>query len=400
MTDPLGASQVMPYLFGLSNLGHEISLLSFEKKDRYLQGKAAVDKLLLDNNISWFPELYTSKPPVLSTLKDLHVAKKRSVKILKEKNIQCVHCRSYISALVGLYLNRTASVPFIFDMRGFWANERIDGKIWSLTNPAYRLIYNYFKKKEIAFLLKSTHIISLTEAGKNEIMQWKIPGLLKEKITVIPCCTDTEVFKPVVDDSLKTTLREQLQIADDQTVLSYLGSFGTWYMAHEMFDFFNVFLKTYPEAVFLIITRDAPESILQLAAGQGISEKNIRIISASRDEVPALLSISHANLFFIKPAYSKKASSPTKMGESLSMGVPVICNDGIGDCTKILQHGNCGIIVNSFDEDGYKMAVSKFPSLISQPKNDIRSLALSDLNLRTGIQRYHAIYSSIEKSLK
>ena len=35
MTDPLGQSQVLPYLRGLSKEGYEFHLISFEKPDRY-----------------------------------------------------------------------------------------------------------------------------------------------------------------------------------------------------------------------------------------------------------------------------------------------------------------------------------------------------------------------------
>ena len=35
MTDPLGQSQVLPYVFGLQKRGYEFHVLSFEKMDRY-----------------------------------------------------------------------------------------------------------------------------------------------------------------------------------------------------------------------------------------------------------------------------------------------------------------------------------------------------------------------------
>ena len=34
MTDPLGQSQVLPYLVGLSEKGYKFTILSFEKKER------------------------------------------------------------------------------------------------------------------------------------------------------------------------------------------------------------------------------------------------------------------------------------------------------------------------------------------------------------------------------
>ena len=59
-------------------------------------------------------------------------------------------------------------------MRGFYADERVDGKIWSLDNFIYKKIYNYFKSKEKEFLQFSDYTISLTENGKKEILIWNL----------------------------------------------------------------------------------------------------------------------------------------------------------------------------------------------------------------------------------
>ena len=37
MTDPLGQSQVLPYIIGLTKAGYSFHLVSFEKPDRYNQ---------------------------------------------------------------------------------------------------------------------------------------------------------------------------------------------------------------------------------------------------------------------------------------------------------------------------------------------------------------------------
>jgi hypothetical protein len=37
-------------------------------------------------------------------------------------------------------------------MRGFWADERVEGKIWNVKNPVYRKAYQFFKQKEKEFL--------------------------------------------------------------------------------------------------------------------------------------------------------------------------------------------------------------------------------------------------------
>jgi len=194
MTDPLGQSQVLPYLKGLSKEGYNFHLISFEKPDRFKAHAETIRKICKESNIEWHPLSYTKNPPVFSTLWDVRKMKSLALKLHKQHRFEVIHCRSYLSALVGLHFKRRLQVPFLFDMRGFWADERIDGKIWELKNPLYRSIYNFFKKKEKQFFRDSDHIISLTHNGKEEILGNICPELSEQKITVIPCCVDLELL--------------------------------------------------------------------------------------------------------------------------------------------------------------------------------------------------------------
>ncbi len=98
---------------------------------------------------------YTSKPPILSTIKDLRKLKSEIKTLHSTHHFDIVHCRSYITALAGIWMKRKWGVKFVFDMRGFWADERVDGNIWKLNNPIFKLVYTFFKKKERAILVKS-----------------------------------------------------------------------------------------------------------------------------------------------------------------------------------------------------------------------------------------------------
>jgi hypothetical protein len=55
LTDPLGQSQILPYLKGLSQYGYRFTILSFEKKDRFQKEKTVIDQLTLESNIDWVP---------------------------------------------------------------------------------------------------------------------------------------------------------------------------------------------------------------------------------------------------------------------------------------------------------------------------------------------------------
>ena len=195
MTDPLGQSQVLPYLIGLQKRGYHFTLISFEKSDNYLKGKKLIQEVTSDNNISWYPLAYTKTPPILSTIKDLNTLKSLIKRLHQKNRFDIVHCRSYITALAGLWMKKKWGVKFLFDMRGFWADERTDGGIWNLRNPLFKLVYGYFKTKEKQFLSKADYVISLTENAKSQIKSWE--GNKKfAPVQVIPCCVDLHLFDP------------------------------------------------------------------------------------------------------------------------------------------------------------------------------------------------------------
>ena len=54
LLDPLGHSQILPYIEGLSLSGHKIVLLSFEKTDRLESSIKKLKSRLKSKNIEWF----------------------------------------------------------------------------------------------------------------------------------------------------------------------------------------------------------------------------------------------------------------------------------------------------------------------------------------------------------
>ena len=81
MTDPLGQSQVLPYLLVLSKFGYKIFLLSCEKEQSFIQNKEIINNLIKDSDIEWMPLAYTKNPPVISTMLDVYKLKKEAKRI-------------------------------------------------------------------------------------------------------------------------------------------------------------------------------------------------------------------------------------------------------------------------------------------------------------------------------
>lgn len=385
MTDPLGQSQVLPYLIGLRQKGYQITILSTEKRENFIKRQALISQITQSHHIDWEYVFYTKKPPVLSTLKDITQLQQKANQLQHKKKFDIIHCRSYIAALIGKKMKRKFGIKFIFDMRGFWADERVDGGLWNLKNPIFRLVYQFFKKQEKKFLQEADYTISLTHHAKDEIKTWNLPKLAP--IQVIPCCVDLDLFEP------KNYPNKDAK----PYALSYLGSIGTWYMLPEMLAFFRKLLDQKPEARLLFITTDQPEIIKAEAQKQGVPSSQIDIQPAERAEVPSMLLQAEMSIFFIKPLFSKKASSATKMGEILAMGIPVITNDGVGDHPYLFENYELGLLLPDFTEDTFTQAIQKLEEVSQIPPEKLQKAATSYFSLSQGIEQYAKVYTQVLK---
>ena len=77
------------------------------------------------------------------------------------------------------------------------------------------------------------------------------------------------------------------------------------------------------------------------------------------------------------------SSSPTKQGEIMAMGIPVVCNAGIGDTDKIVQDYASGILVTEMNQQGYSRAVVQLTQTAFNAKS-IRDGALDYFSLEKG----------------
>jgi glycosyltransferase involved in cell wall biosynthesis len=390
MTDSLGQSQVLPYLTGLSSYGFQFHLISFEKPNRFALHREHIQALCDAAGITWHPKRYTKKPPLFSTIWDVQRMRRLANELHAEHHFQFVHCRSYIPALVGLGMKKKLGIKFLFDMRGFWADERIDGRIWNIKNPLFNSIYSYFKRKEITFFKEADHTISLTYNGKEAIQSWEVLQRKKPAITVIPCCVDLELFNPAkYTDSQREALRQKLGIQAGDFLLGYVGSIGTWYMLPEMLNYFSVLKGSFPTAKFLFVTNELPVTILKDVTRLGLLQDDFIITSCLHAEVPLHISLFDLSVFFIQPTYSKKASSPTKQGEIMAMGVPLVCNPGVGDTDLVVRKYKAGYVTKELSTQAYIDSLS-YREFFDAQKTIEGARAF--YGLEEGVKRYLGVY--------
>jgi glycosyltransferase involved in cell wall biosynthesis len=179
-------------------------------------------------------------------------------------------------------------------------------------------------------------------------------------------------------------------LAEDVPLLIHLGSIGCNVLLGEMLDFLAAYRKRHPDARMLFLTPGGEQLIQAAARKRGVAEA-VEVCSATREEVPAWLAAADLGLFFVRPVHSKKAASPTKLGEMLAVGLPVVTNTGVGDVEEIVRELDAGAVVSGFDAESYRAAIEQVSTLEIAPAR-LREQARRWFDVRGGIAKYDGIY--------
>ena len=388
MLEPLGQSQVLAYLKHLV-MDRGIHLISFEKPEDW--GNVTERERLAQDigaaGIVWHPLRYHKRPSALATVWDIACGIALGLWLVLRYRLSIVHARSYVPSVIALSLKRLSGVRYIFDMRGFWADEKVDGGSWSRDG----LLYHIAKGFERHFLLTADHLVSLTRAGVREISRFEYLQGRMPPVTVIPTCADLARFAPFP--------RELRDCSEGRFVLGYVGSVGTFYLFDEVATCFAQLLGMRPEAFLLVVNRGQHRYIRERLTAAGVPTASVELTSATHAEVPSRLARMDAGIFFIKPTFSKQASAPTKLAELLGCGIPCLGNAGVGDMAEVLEGEKVGVALKAFDAVSVKKGLERLLCLASDPATQTRCVtaARRHFSLGEGVARYRKIYEQLSR---
>ncbi len=388
LLEPLGQSQVLAYLRDLASVhGHRFHVMSYEKP-RHWADRALIrqQRAALPAGVTWHPLLYHQRPTVPATLYDVLRGLPLALRLAQRQRIETVHVRSYVPMVIGIALKNLLGIRLIFDMRGLWADERADVGACTRQSRQYRAI----KALERNSFRSSDHIIMLTKRVQHELQSQTAPGTT----TVIPCCADLQRFRP--DAALRQEMRQQ-HSWQDQTVLVSSGSLGGWYMTDELAQVYAQWSRQHPRLHLLILTHSDPALIVGPLERYGVAANRYTVQAAPASEVPRWLAAADGAVMLIQPWYSKIASSPTKQAEYLGCGLPIVANAGVGDGDTLLRDNAVGVVFDRWDPAALQRTFATFLGLMNDPGTwqRCRALAEAELDLRTGVERYHRVYQAL-----
>ena len=395
LLDPLGQSQILPYLINIALNQNGLCILSFEKKERFLSDNNKLKEKLAAYSIIWIPLIFTKRFYFLGKVWDLFRMYFFAILISYLYEPKIVHARGHISAQVSLLLKNIFGLKYIFDFRGLWVDERVDKGGWNLNNYIHRLQYKIFKNNERKILKNADHIVVLTNAVVKEVIN--IGSQFAKNITVIPCCADFEHFI-LANYITRNASRKKLNIPEDSTILGYLGSVGSMYLISKFFKLVQLAINNNDNIYVLALTQDKDLFINEMNNYLPVKYHSIfTIISANRDEVAELLPAIDILVAFTKPSYAKISMSPTKMAESFACGIPIISNYGVGDVETITNDLDGGIIIDVDSEEELEHTAINLKNLTLKGGIRLRKASRRILGLEVANSRYLNIYIRLQE---
>lgn len=383
LLEPLGHSQVFQYLRHLSGR-HRIFLVSYEKRGDWedAERRERLREEVRQSGIRWLPLRYHAKPSALATAYDICAGFSLGLYLVLRHRIGIVHARSYVASVPALLLKRLLGVRFIFDMRGFWADERAERAGLPKSSPLYRAA-KWFERR---FFENADTVVSLTRVGAGVVRELPYLRGKGPQIEVIPTCTDLERF------------RLEGKGSRERFTLGYVGSADTAYLFEPVLETFKI-LRRHREARLKVLTRTPHGYLHELLRRHQISEEDVEIGSVPPARVATEMAGMDAGIFFVKPGFSTCASVPTKLGEFLACGVPCLGNAGVGDLESILEGESVGVILREFSGEAQERAVQRLLEIADHPgiRERCAGVASRYFSLTQGAESYHRIYSALRR---
>ena len=232
--------------------------------------------------------------------------------------------------LVAFYKRK----PFVFELRDLWPES-----IRAVGAMHESKLLVLLEKLEI-FLYRRAHwIVVVTHSFKDNLVKRGIDG---KKISVVTNGVDVTKFKPQEKD-FELIIRHSFE---NKFIVGYIGTLG---LAHS--------LETILFAAKIISQRRLEDKIHFLFLGDGANKikleklalelelKNVTFLaSVPKAEVVSYWSIIDISIISLKNTELFKSVIPSKMFESMSMGIPIL-HAVSGESAKIIDNTGAGIPV-------------------------------------------------------
>ncbi len=381
LLEPLGQAQVVPFVERLAALGFRYTVVSLEKAaDLADEGRVeALRERLHGAGIRWRCAPYVFGGGMRQLTRNWSAVFGLAGRELRHEQADLVHARAHVTASVAWVLRGLTRTPYLFDVRGYWVDEKVSerDRAWM------RAAHGIGKAIERRLLRDAAGVVMLNEVIAGDLRRWCVG----KPARVIPTCADYEVFSPEADVSaVPANVRAGLH---SKIVVAWLGAVRPSYYVNESLQLFRHLRDLRADAHLLCITQQ-PEALEQALTLNGIPESAYTLAATRHDETAAWLRLARWGLLLLVERASSRGAMPTKLAEFLAAGVRVVQfggNDAVRDAVRLA--GN-GIVLEDLSDVSLRRAAQQIAA--APPADDsawrVREATRARFGLEAGVARY------------
>jgi len=379
---PIGFSQVARPALALAARGFALTILTLEYEADLADTERlrSVSRELGRAGVTWCHARFTPGGSPASYARNVSALSRLMLKSkLRRRAVAWI--RGFPAAPVGVLLRTLRSIPYVYDIRGYWVAQRAENWPPVAAHAARVLEKFYYRQCGAA--------VSLTELGVSDIRSSRFGFWPVNKPAVcITTCVDYDTFTL---DRTKTFGPLQQALAN-KLVVSFVGSVNTDYKVRESMRLFAHLARLRSDARLLCVSAHEAELRAQ-AAEEHVPKEALIFIEVSHDRMPLVLSSIDWGLLLLQTSASKRGSMPTKLGEFFAAGVRPVhygCNSEVGDWVR---RTGSGFSLPALDDASLHEAAERIARtpLEIEPLIRARGIAESHFSLRAGCNRYAEI---------
>lgn len=238
----------------------------------------------------------------------------------------------FFCAIGGWALSVVKRRPFVFELRDLWP-----ASIVAVGAMKKSLTIRLLEKIELFLYRRAKAIVSVTQSFREDLVA---RGIDREKIHVVINGVDLDRYEPQARDA---ALAEEFGLAG-KFVAGYMGTHG---MAHALPKVLEAAerLRDRADIAFFFAGSGAGRArVEQIVAERGLS--NVRLIPRQpKERMPSLWSLCDLAIVPLRDTPVFATVIPSKIFESMGMGVPILMSLPEGEATDIVRGTRSGVCV-------------------------------------------------------
>ncbi|MFT6733856.1 MAG: glycosyltransferase involved in cell wall biosynthesis [Polaribacter sp.] len=241
----------------------------------------------------------------------------------------------FFTAISAWALSAVRFKPFVFELRDIWP-----ASITAVGAMGRSLPIRILEKIEMFLYRRADKIISVTHSFKSELIERGVDGT---KIDVVLNGVDLSKYEPALHKD--EAFAKQYDLTD-KFVVGYVGTHGLAHSLDKIVEAAELLTDLKDIRILFAGGGAAKADVEKLVKEKQLS--NVVLIPRQQKELmPQLWSLCDISLISLKDTDLFKTVIPSKIFESMGMGLPMVMTSPIGEATNILEASDSGVIVNA-----------------------------------------------------